>query len=247
MYEELVTWLFSFPGRRATTFDAMQRLDEKLGQPHTHFKSIHVGGTNGKGSVAMKIAKSLEAEGLKVGLYTSPHIADFRERILVNGEMIEKGAVARLLKTLFFLIEDTHSFFDLLTAMAFLYFKEKKVDWAVIEVGLGGRLDATNIIRPEAVAITSIGLDHVHILGNTLEAIAKEKGAIAKPGVPFIVGPSAAPFYPHALAVGRAPFYDLENQLVARAVLEKLGFSDRAIVQGLNARPACPFYMPGSL
>ena len=242
MYQELVERLFSFPATAFTTFEAMQRLDALLGYPHRSFRSVHIGGTNGKGSVSMKIAKALQKEGFKVGLYTSPHIVDFRERIQVNGQKIEEQAVEDLLNYLFSVQKEPLSFFDLLTAMAFLYFKEQKIDWGIIEVGIGGGRDATNVIEPEAATIVSIGLDHTQILGDTLEAIAKEKEGIAKPGVPLIVGPSAAPFYPYAKAIIRPePFYDLENQAVARAVLEALGISESAIVYGLPFRPPCRF------
>jgi dihydrofolate synthase/folylpolyglutamate synthase len=242
----LIQRLFSFPGRKVTTFDAMKRLDETLGQPHKSFRSVHVGGTNGKGSVSLKIATALQAEGYRVGLYTSPHIADFRERIQIDGRMIGKREAEPILERLFSLIHEELSFFDLLTAMAFLYFKEQKVDWAVIEVGIGGRLDSTNVIAPKIAAITSIGFDHMQILGNTLEAIAREKGGISKPGVPLIVGPTASGFFPGAIATTPQPFYDLENQGVARAVLEKLGISEQAISQGLKMRPLCRFDVRGN-
>lgn len=240
-YTELFQKLFSFPGRKGTTFAAMQRLDETLNFPHRYFRSIHVGGTNGKGSVALKVARSLQEEGYRVGLYTSPHISDFRERICVNGEMISERDAAILLDRLFHLIREDLSFFDLLTAMAFLYFKKQNVDWAVIEVGLGGRLDATNVISPEIAVITSIGYDHTQILGNSLAEIAREKEAIAKPGIPLIVGPQASPFFPKAMTVKAEKFYDIENQAIARAVLKKIEISEISILAGLSVRPPCRF------
>jgi dihydrofolate synthase/folylpolyglutamate synthase len=238
----LTDWLFSFPGRGVKTFAAMQRLDAKLNFPHRSFRSVHIGGTNGKGSVAWKVAESLRLEGYRVGLYTSPHIRQFHERIRVDGEMISESDAERALEQIHPHVVEELSFFDLLTAMAFLYFQERCVDWAVVEVGLGGRLDATNVICPEAAAIVSIGYDHQQILGSTLEEIAFEKGGIAKPGVPLVAGPSAAPFFPHAEAVDRAPFYDLENRNVASALLKKLGVK---APKGLHVRPPCRFEVRG--
>ena len=223
----------------------MRLLDTALGHPHKSFRSVHVGGTNGKGSVATKIAAALQAEGYKVGLYTSPHIRDVRERIRINGAMIGEEEAEAILERLFALGTDL-SFFDWLTMLAFVYFKEQKVDWAVIEVGLGGRLDATNIITPEIAVITSIGFDHVHLLGATLEEIAREKGGIAKSGIPLVTGPSAAPFFPGAITVPSAPFFDQENSAIARAVLEKLSISLRSIERGLQARPRCRFEVMGN-
>ncbi len=223
----------------------MKRLDEALGFPHRAFRSVHVAGTNGKGSVAVKISAALREEGYRVGLYTSPHISDFRERVQIDGIPIQTGEVEEILKRLFSFVHEELSFFDLMTEIGFLHFQKEKVDWAVIEVGIGGRLDATNVIQPEIGAITSIGFDHMHILGQSLEAIAREKGGIVKPGIPLVVGPSAAPFFPHAFCVDPAPFYDLENQEVARRVLENLGISPRAIAKGIRARPPCRFERRG--
>lgn len=238
----LVEKLFSLPGRNSTTFDAFQRLDDRLGHPHRAFRTIHVGGTNGKGSVATKIAASLTAEGYRVGLYTSPHIFDYRERIQINGEIIPDPIPH--LQHLFTSMTEELSFFDLLTALAFLHFRQEKVDWAVIEVGLGGKYDATNVIRPEVAAITSVGWDHVEILGDTLEKIARNKGGIAKPGVPLVVGSSAAPFFPHAHTVPRITPYDLENQAIAAKVLSHIGISHP---KALFAKPPCRLEIQGDL
>ena len=161
-------------------------LMEKLGNPHNTFKSIHVAGTNGKGSVCAFLAAILQQQGLKVGLYTSPHLVDFRERIMINGKKIpKKDLSASLAKVKPFITE--HTFFEIVTAMAFLYFKKEKVDIAIIEVGMGGRLDATNIITPEVCAITNISLEHTCYLGNTAEKIAFEKAGIIKERVPVVV------------------------------------------------------------
>lgn len=164
-------------------------LDEHFGHPHTQYKTIHVAGTNGKGSCSHTIAAILQAEGYCVGLYTSPHLVDFRERIKVNGECIPEQYVIDFVKQEKQFFEPLHpSFFELTTAMAFKYFAEKKVDVAVIEVGLGGRLDCTNIISPILSIITNISFDHTQFLGNTLEQIAIEKAGIIKRETPVIIG-----------------------------------------------------------
>lgn len=166
-----------------------KRLDEHFGHPHTRFKTVHVAGTNGKGSCSHTLAAILQASGLKVGLFTSPHLVDFRERIRVNGKMVSKKYVVDFVKRHRTFFEPLHpSFFELTTAMAFRYFAEQNVDVAVIEVGLGGRLDCTNIITPEVCVITNISFDHVMFLGDTLAKIAGEKAGIIKAGVPVVVG-----------------------------------------------------------
>ncbi len=164
-------------------------LDDWLGNPHRAYKCIHVAGTNGKGSVSNLLAATLQESGYRVGLFTSPHLADFRERIRVNGEMIDKRSVSRFVERYFKSgLTCEPSFFELTTAMAFEYFKQQKVDYAVIEVGLGGRLDSSNIITPILSVITNISIDHTQFLGNTLAQIASEKAGIIKPGVPVVVG-----------------------------------------------------------
>ena len=164
-------------------------LDEHFGHPHTQYKTIHVAGTNGKGSCSHTIAAILQAEGYCVGLYTSPHLVDFRERIKVNGECIPEQYVIDFVEQEKQFFEPLHpSFFELTTAMAFKYFAEKKVDVAVIEVGLGGRLDCTNIISPILSIITNISFDHTQFLGNTLEQIAIEKAGIIKRETPVVIG-----------------------------------------------------------
>lgn len=165
------------------------RLCEALGNPHHQFKSIHIAGTNGKGSVSHMMAAILQTGGYKTGLYTSPHLKDFRERIKINGEMCSKEFVIRFTKKIQPLIEEIEpSFFEITVAMAFSWFAEQQVDIAVIEVGLGGRLDSTNIIQPELSVITNIGMDHMNMLGNTLTAIAGEKAGIMKAGIPCVIG-----------------------------------------------------------
>ena len=169
------------------------RLCEFLGNPHQKFKSIHIAGTNGKGSVSHMLAAILHSAGYKTGLYTSPHLKDFRERIKCSGvsrlEMIDTEFVTEFTERIKPLIEEIEpSFFEITVAMAFEYFAQQKVDIAVIEVGLGGRFDSTNIITPELSVITNIGWDHMNILGNSLEEIAFEKAGIIKENIPVVVG-----------------------------------------------------------
>jgi dihydrofolate synthase/folylpolyglutamate synthase len=164
-------------------------LDDLAGNPHKRYKTIHIAGTNGKGSVAHLLAAILQAAGHKVGLYTSPHLTDFRERIRVNGIMITQQYVTDFVgKNIKFIESEKPSFFELMTAMAFDYFRHKKVTYAIIETGMGGRLDSTNIIHPLLSIITSISLDHTQYLGDTLLKIAGEKAGIIKRNVPVIIG-----------------------------------------------------------
>ena len=160
-----------------------------LKNPHTEFKSIHIAGTNGKGSTAHMLASILQESGKKVGLYTSPHLKDFRERIRINGEMIAQKEVVTFVKENQVFFEKMElSFFEFTVAMAFDYFAKQKVDIAIIETGLGGRLDSTNIINPELAIITNISLDHTNLLGDTIEKIATEKAGIIKNETPVIIG-----------------------------------------------------------
>jgi dihydrofolate synthase/folylpolyglutamate synthase len=162
-----------------------------LGNPHTKFKSIHVAGTNGKGSVSHMLASIFQEHGFKTGLYTSPHLKDFRERIKIDGKMIEKDFVVDFTTSIMDFIEEKEpSFFEATVGMAFQYFSENNVDIAIIETGLGGRLDSTNVIDPLISVITNIGYDHMSILGNTLEAIAYEKAGIIKKNKPIVIGKS---------------------------------------------------------
>ncbi|MBI5858104.1 MAG: bifunctional folylpolyglutamate synthase/dihydrofolate synthase [Sphingobacteriales bacterium] len=164
-------------------------LCEHLGNPQQKFKSIHIAGTNGKGSVSHMLAAILQTQGYKTGLYTSPHLKDFRERIKVNGEVVSEDFVIDFTGEIRPLIEKTEpSFFEITVAMAFEYFAQQKVDIAVIEVGLGGRLDSTNVIIPELSVITNIGWDHMNMLGDSLEKIAFEKAGIIKENIPVVVG-----------------------------------------------------------
>jgi len=196
-YQETIDYLFSrlpmFSRIGAAAFKKdltnIQKLSDFLGDPYKRFKSIHIAGTNGKGSVSHMLAAILQTAGYKTGLYTSPHLKDFRERIKINGEMVSEEFIidfTERIKTLSEKIEP--SFFEITVAMAFEYFAEQKIDIAIIETGLGGRFDSTNIITPELSVITNIGLDHMNILGESLEKIAFEKAGIIKQNIPVIVG-----------------------------------------------------------
>ncbi len=196
-YEETVHFLYSsLPvfqrvGKAAYKADLIttRALDEHMGNPHNRFKSIHIAGTNGKGSVSHIIASVLKESGYKTGLYTSPHLRDFRERIKVNGLMVDKAYVVDFVKNNHDIIDSLKpSFFEMTVAMAFRYFADENVDVAVIETGMGGRLDSTNIITPDLSVITNIGLDHTRFLGTTIEQIAIEKGGIIKPDIPVVIG-----------------------------------------------------------
>jgi dihydrofolate synthase/folylpolyglutamate synthase len=188
-YPQALEFLYPRTTQIKFGLDTTRRLLEAVGEPQRHFPTIHVAGTNGKGSVATLIATTLQASGWKVGLYTSPHLVSFRERIRVGGLPISEAAVAAWTAHLQPLIEETGAtFFEISTAIAFADFAARQVDLAVIEVGLGGRLDSTNVIVPLASVITHIALDHQKYLGETTHAIAREKAGIAKPGIPLVIG-----------------------------------------------------------
>lgn len=191
-------------------------LDQHFGHPHTAYKTIHVAGTNGKGSCSHTLAAILQEAGYKVGLYTSPHLVDFRERIRVNGHPISEQRVIDFVEQERAFFEPLNpSFFELTTALALLYFKEQQVDVAIIEVGLGGRLDCTNIITPVLSLITNISFDHTQFLGNTLEQIAAEKAGIIKQHVPVVIGetvPETRTVFKQKAAICKAPIYFAEEE-----------------------------------
>lgn len=188
LYEQLPMFSVIGPGAYKPGLGTAHMLDDAFGNPHHAFKTIHVAGTNGKGSTSHALASVLMEVGYKVGLYTSPHLVDFRERIRVNGQKISEEAVVDFVNRYQGLNLDCQpSFFELTTIMAFDYFAQQGVDVAVIETGLGGRLDTTNIITPLISVITNVSLDHTALLGNTEEEIAAEKAGIIKPGVPVVV------------------------------------------------------------
>ena len=222
-YQETLDWMFAqlpmyhrigaaaYKADLQPTFDLMAA----LGHPERKFRSIHVAGTNGKGSVSHFLASILQEAGYKVGLYTSPHLVDFRERIRINGEMISKDEVVRFIDNLRGTAslsekeEAVHlSFFEMTVGMAFDYFAREQVDVAVIEVGMGGRLDSTNVITPLLSIITNIGLDHTQFLGDTLEKIAGEKAGIIKDEIPVVIGetqPETAPVFRSVATLHHAP------------------------------------------
>ena len=195
-YKETLDWMFAqlpmYQNKGKVAFnsklDGITLFASHLGNPHTNFKSIHVAGTNGKGSSSHLLASVLQEAGYKVGLYTSPHLKDFRERIRINGKKINKDWVVDFIENNSSFFEQRKlSFFEMTVGMAFSYFDKESVDIAIIEVGLGGRLDSTNIIHPEVSLITNIGLDHTDILGDTIPEIAREKAGIIKPNTPVVI------------------------------------------------------------
>ena len=211
--------MFQNVGKKAykTGLETTHELDEIFQHPHHRFRTIHVAGTNGKGSCSHLLSAVLQKAGYKVGLYTSPHLKDFRERIRINGEMISEEAVCEFVELAQPIIGELQpSFFEITTAMAFRYFAMQEVDVAVIEVGLGGRLDCTNIINPEISIITNISIDHTDLLGATLPEIAREKAGVIKSGCPAVIGerqPEVAQvFVDKAEEVG-APLYFASDEM----------------------------------
>jgi len=247
-YQDLLERAYQAKGYKLD-LSTVHQLMQALGNPEKAFHSIHVGGTNGKGSVATKIAKALQSSGVRVALYTSPHLRHFEERIRINGECISKEDVRRGLREIAQICDErelTPTFFEITTALAFRYFAMQSIDVAVVEVGLGGRLDATNVIRPLLAIITSIGLDHMEYLGYTKEQIAREKAGIAKKGVPLLLGPTVQQFGFEGVHVkGGAKDYLEENEMIAREALcllrQHFPISDDAFEEGIKALPPCRF------
>jgi len=186
-YEQMLRVRYN---RDTFSLDRMRRLLKKFGDPHEKIRTVHIAGTKGKGSTATMLAQMLRACGHKVGLYTSPHINDVRERISINGDMISRAALAKLIskaeRHIVSMADDKPTFFEIFTALAFIYFAEQKVDIAVVEAGLGGRLDSTNVLKPAVCGLTSISLDHVQQLGNDVASIATEKAGIFKRDIPVV-------------------------------------------------------------
>lgn len=233
-------------------------INRMLGYPSKQFASIHIAGTNGKGSVATKVANALTASGLKVGLFTSPHLLSFCERVVINGKQISKADVVSGLNALFQLAEKLRlkpTFFELLTVMACVYFCEHKVDVAVFEVGVGGRLDATQIIDPMLSIITNISNDHAWVLGDTLDEIARQKAGIIRPCVPVVVGPHARydVIFDRAEELGSPVIsvppiegnFEMENRAIAKAALNYLkqdfSMTEAQIKRGTKTTPPCRF------
>ena len=199
------------------------KLASHLGNPESKFKSVHVAGTNGKGSTSHMIASILQEAGYKVGLYTSPHLKDFRERIKINGNCVSKQFVIQFIKSnKSFFESNSLSFFEMTVGMAFDYFAKKKVDIAIIEVGLGGRLDSTNIITPEVSVITNIGLDHTQFLGDTLIKIAKEKAGIIKENITVVIGETQNEIIP-------------VFKEIAKNKNSKITFADKSIIDSFDS------------
>lgn len=241
-------------------------LDEKLGSPSKCYPIIHVAGTNGKGSVVCKIAQTYASEGYRVGVFTSPHLECIRERIKINQEVISEEEflvcgekVLSILKA----FKPKVYFFEILTLMALDYFAQKKVDFVILETGIGGRFDSTNFITPILSIITSISYDHCHLLGNSLEEIAFQKAGIIKEGVPVVLGPSAQiPIITKEVAEKKSllicteyagTFFDEENSAIAKDALNYLAkyfsIKDESVSIGLKCRPSCRFkvYTPSDL
>jgi len=196
-----------------------------FGNPHQHFKAVHIGGTNGKGSISHNLASIFQEAGYKTGLYTSPHLKDFRERIRINGEMIPRKYVIDFTKNNQSLFEEIKpSFFEMTVAMAFLYFAQQQIDMAIVEVGMGGRLDSTNVIQPVLSVISNISYDHQQFLGNSLEAIAAEKAGIIKENTPVVIGETQAetiPIFTKTARQKHAPVFfadqmKFDNELIYR-------------------------------
>jgi dihydrofolate synthase / folylpolyglutamate synthase len=229
-YSSSIAYLYSLQRHGIKLgLETVTLLMERLGSPHSRFRTLHIAGTNGKGSTAAMAAAILQAAGYRVGLYTSPHLVDFRERIRVNGEMIAEERVSQFTQQ----IRDacrqdlSPTFFECTTAMAFQYFADSSIEVAVVEVGLGGRFDATNILRPVACAITTIAMDHQEYLGQTLSSIAAEKAGIIKPRIPVVVGKldAEAEETINRIAVDRqAPMHRLNHDF--RTVWESLSRFD---------------------
>jgi len=227
------------------------KLCDLLGNPQDHFKSIHVAGTNGKGSVSHMLASILREKGMKVGLYTSPHLKDFRERIRINGNMIPKKYVTRFISDHKAEFEKLQlSFFEMTVGLAFNYFRDEKVDISVVEVGLGGRLDSTNIITPLISVITNISFDHTQLLGDTLDKIAAEKAGIIKPGIPVVIGETqegvSDVFIEKAESVG-SRIYFADQRFSAEFSRQESGirdhFSPRRRKDAKNLRAFAPLWL----
>ena len=240
-YTETIQWLWAHlpmyqeKGRAAFRgkLDNIWLLCDHLQNPQRNFPTVHIAGTNGKGSSSHAIASVLQEAGYKVGLYTSPHLKDFRERIKINGEDISQGAVCQFVERHKDFIDGKNfSFFEVTVGMAFDYFAYQKVDIAVIEVGLGGRLDSTNIISPIVSLITNIGKDHTEILGNTLEEIAYEKAGIIKPHTPVVISefhPLTAPVFEQVAAERESPIYFADSLEVPYTMDLKGGYQAKNI------------------
>ncbi|MFH1972744.1 MAG: folylpolyglutamate synthase/dihydrofolate synthase family protein [archaeon] len=241
MFNKSVEYIYSLERTdKEFNLDAIQEFLNKVGNPENKLKAIHVAGTNGKGSTCAFINQSLIEAGYNVGFFSSPHLIKFNERIRVNNKEISDEDLERLTKKLDIKQKETGvqlTFFEAATVLAYWYFNEKKVDYAVLEVGLGGRLDATNTCKPIISVITSIGFDHMEMLGNTLELITKEKAGIIKPGVKVVTAvESIDGIRPQKidLEIGLKGDYQKENAALAFTVLKELNIDEESIKRGLK-------------
>lgn len=252
-YQQSLDWIYSWVDfsmkrhvddtHRFFKLDRMNRLMELLGHPQDSFPSVHVAGTKGKGSTASFIASALQAAGYKVGLYTSPHLVEFQERIIIDGQWISKEDIVALtdeLRPSTEIVKDTTTF-ELTTALAFLYFRKQKVDVAVLEVGLGGRLDATNVVNPMVSVITPISYDHMAVLGNTLTEIAREKGGIIKPGRPVVIAPQHGEAMIELVQLAdqrNSPFTQVENAFSYHEISHTLSKQKIAVLRNVETNNA---------
>ncbi|MEP0212900.1 MAG: folylpolyglutamate synthase/dihydrofolate synthase family protein [Cellulophaga sp.] len=246
-YSQTLDWMFAqlpiYQNKGKSAFngklDNIKLFSKALGSPEKQFKSIHVAGTNGKGSSSHMLASILQEAGYKVGLYTSPHLKDFRERIRINGDKIPQSHVINFVEdNMSFFKAHKLSFFEMTVAMAFAYFANENVDIAIIEVGLGGRLDSTNIITPEVSLITNIGLDHTDLLGDTLEKIAVEKGGIIKNNIPVVVSENqteTATIFKEIANLKNAPIFFADSILVKTYKTSLLGNYQQKNIKGVLA------------
>lgn len=260
--ESALDWLFAQKTSGRTSLDPLAAIARSLGSPHLDFATVHIAGTNGKGSVATKVARTLQLAGVRAGLFTSPHVCQFGERIQVDQVAIDPKDIScglAQLRASCPMVESLN-FFDIAFLLAICHFRRQGVEFAILEAGIGGRLDATNICRPRVSAITTIGLDHCQILGKTLPEIAREKGGIVKFNTPLILGARAAGHgiealarersAPLTLAGERHQLFESYNRSVARAVLGALdrGFalSPEVLEEGLSHRPPCRYQIARS-
>lgn len=260
-YEAILHKLYQIATQKkvALGLEVIKSAYEIMGRPAECYPTIHIAGTNGKGSVATKLAEIFRISGYRVGLYTSPHIDSYRERIQVDGQWISKSDAVDILQEIFNRLDQNTislTFFEYTTILSLLYFQRKKVDIAIIETGLGGRLDATNLITPILSVITTISLDHTDYLGSTIDDIAQEKAGIIKAGIPVVIGPKAYHDSIKQQAFDKkceiayvsgcsTDFFDHENQQIVKECIQILSksyvFSQIGIQEGIYKRPPCRF------
>lgn len=260
-YREIVNRLYKIAATKKVHLglEPIELAHSFFGRPANGYPIIHIAGTNGKGSVATKLAEILRISGYRVGLYTSPHLHSYRERIQVNNECISESAVVHLLQEIFSTLREKNislTFFEYTTLLSWIYFQKNQVDIAVMETGLGGRLDATNVITPILSIITTISLDHTEYLGPSNSDIAREKAGIIKPGIPVVIGPKAQHYYISKEAcLKKSPilyvsksatgFFEDENQQIVRASLPFLSkfysLTKNNIEKGIKKQPPCRF------